>query len=283
MSQQNLSQATVATKNEKQHSERMYLLGGSWLAMVSLGMVGMSSIVNPDVKFPLIDPLLEKLAPEIVVTTGEGGDLATSSIRGTATPNALAKAATEIPETQPQPTASQAAQPKQSTSPDMIPPPAATSTMPAWFYVGIVTSCIAGSSLITYLLYKATQPTQLQKSPQRVRQTVKTPNNQRPQPVQARPIQTAPQAPKQVQPPVVQRKVVVAEVAPLRISTPADVNPPQVKLEPVIDPQPTQLGPSKAAKMVAIAAKAKETSPKSLVEMMDIRRRGSLAPLLHDL
>lgn len=287
MSQQDLSKATVVTHSEKQHPERMYILGGSWLAMVSLGMVGMSAIVNPDVKFPIIDPLLEKLAPQIVATTEQTADFSTSSIRGTATPSALSQTSTEIPEIQPEPAVIEAAQPSESTAPDLIPQPSATSAMPTWFYVGIIASCIAGSSLITYFLYKVTQqPTQPKKSPQKsqkVRATVKTTEKQRNQSVQAIQKNDQSQSVKQVKSPVAQRKIEVAGVAPLRISTPTDVKPPQVKLEPVIDPQPTQVGPSKAEKLGEIAEKAKETSPKSLVEMMDIRRRGSLAPLLQDL
>jgi hypothetical protein len=70
----------------------------------------------------------------------------------------------------------------------------------------------------------------------------------------------------------------VAAIAPLRIQAPTNVEPLQVQLEPVIDPQPVRKKISRAEQLAHLAQQAKQQKPKSLVELMDIRRRDSFAP-----
>jgi hypothetical protein len=253
------------------HPERLWILGGVWLAIASIGFMGSATLINPEVKLPVIDPLLKKLdrssdKPHKTLTFEEPMEhLRTLSPVVPMLP-AVEKLLPEtlvLPEIQaiaplvvtnpPAPTTHQ---------PTVNTPTAPKGNVPIWAYGIIIASCAVGSSLITYSLYRLSRLASVHRQG-KARRRVK-PNQSR-SPVRQSATTT----------PVGQP---VAAIAPLRIQAPTNVEPLQVQLEPVIDPQPVRKKISRAEQLAHLAQQAKQQKPKSLVELMDIRRRDSFAP-----
>ncbi|AFY39040.1 hypothetical protein Lepto7376_2783 [[Leptolyngbya] sp. PCC 7376] len=254
----------------KAHPERFFLLGGAWLIMMTMAVMGGSAIVNPDKRLPVIDPLLEMIAAakqrESVFTPVKKHYKEAKRADKTldlVSPVTLAQDYfTDAVESQSDvlSIADGIVEPISESASQSVPPVPATprDNVPTWMYLAITGSCISGSSILTLLLYKLTAA-KATKSQKRAR---KSPHSR------------VAQA-NRVKIPVVN----VPAIAPLKISTPKAVAPPQLKIEPIVDPEPAATPKhSRAEYLARLAQNAKQQSPQSLVEMMDIRRRNHLAP-----
>ena len=278
MSNKNLGKGVVEL-GAKAHPERFFLLGGAWVAMMMMGIIGGSALVDPDTRLPVIDPLLEAIAiakqDKAVFTPEEqleldrhsesGIDVLSSvplqpqgDIESSETPVAETEVLT-VPEVESDIFTEEAEEspvPIETTSRNKV---------PSWLFLLMITSCLAGSSLITFLLYKvADTKKSIKGKKKRVRKVAR-------KPISA----SAANQSQRVKIPVVN----VPAIAPLKISTPQAVAPPKLDIKPVVDPTPAATPKkSRAAYLAKLAKNAKQQSPKSLVEMMDIRRRNHLAP-----
>ncbi|OKH14590.1 hypothetical protein [[Limnothrix rosea] IAM M-220] len=276
-----------ATLEPPLHSERLFLLGGAWVAMVTMGFLGLSALVNPEKRLPLIDPMLEAIAamkqqehifapaPEDVKADktpdvwsavdlgvgyfGEPAEFSADVVSLVAVESDAVVTADGIIESGSVAETIAVAPPTLPPAVDVMPK---DNDVPDWVYWAIAVSCISGSSVITLFLYKLTSPTKVQSRPSTrrpVRRRMKTAA-----------VATAPVTKIPV--------VAVPPITPLKISTPKTVQPPTLKIEPVIDPQPAeQQKHSRADYLATLAKNAQRQRPKSLVEMMDVRRRNHLA------
>ncbi len=266
------------------HPERLLMLGGAWLAMVTMGIMGMSALVNPQKRLPLIDPLLEAIAemkqqehifapaPEdekadktidalsaVIIGQGYFAEPAESSADVISLANGKSDAATVVDEMQGSGTEEIAKEPSPvPTVVDAVP----KNDVPTWIYLAIASSCIAGSSVITVFLYKLTSPR---------RHALPSARKLTRRSIEQKKVASTPS----LKIPVVE----VPPVTPLKISTPQRVQPPTLKIEPVVDPQPAERPKrSRADYLAQLARNAKEQRPKRLVDVMDVRRRNNLAP-----
>lgn len=268
----------VATSNVPRvmvaHPERWLILGSVWLAIASMGFVGASALVNPELKLPLIDPFLEAMARRGEKSAVEQGlrpfyPVVSEVQPLLPSPGAIASVEfieVEVIETQ----TTETVKPSESVKtpapvPVVQPQKQRGSHVPPWAYGIIIASCGAGSSLITYSLYRLNLmvAARRQGKPQRkrIKKTVAPVRRPVGQMSKATPLGKS-----------------VEAIAPLQIKTPGNVEPLQVQLEPVIDPQPVRKPISRAEQLVHLAQQAQQQQPKSLVELMDIRRRDRLAP-----
>lgn len=294
MSTPELSKSVPVDELKRSRPERLYVIGSVWFASLFVGFMGLSALINPDVRIPVVDPLLEQLAAQKVQPT------APPVGKPKPAPTAIAPAPQpQPPKVTPSPTVKAvppsptAATPQPPAQPAA--PPVTEDAISFWIYGAIIGSCLSGSTLITYSLYRLQQHRQQQK--RQKLQHLKQFKRKRPKQLQRKIYErTAEVAPSPAVatatearpvPPVVSVNPVpahpVPEVAPLHISTPTVIAFPQVALEPVIDPEPIRHRPTKAETLAAIAQQAKQANPKRLVDAMDIRRKRRFAPLPQDL
>lgn len=289
-------QTALVNELAKPHPERLLLLGGAWFAMMCFGVFGTTTLINPNAKLPIIDPILKLVAekPETSVAT-----LDKSLV--TAVGGRISQIVTPTPKPEPEIASETVLEPQgalDAVNDDLaaiatptipaesapaklapVPPSAEDTTVPLWVYAAIIASCASGSLLITYGLYKITQPKARQQPAAMRTQASKTqttrqfPNAMGTKSVMAKKLSESHQTPTIAMP----KPKPVPAIAPLHISTPTKVAPPQLHLEPVTDPAPAPRKISRAEQLAAIAKQAKHQPPKSLVDLVDIRRRGSLA------
>ncbi|MGB2927146.1 MAG: hypothetical protein WBB82_17740 [Limnothrix sp.] len=324
----------------KPHPERLFLLGSAWLAVMCLGVFGATTLVNPDAKLPLVDPLLKFIetyperaeqkqkdaAFELYKQGKDESDvfgpviavdsIAEDAVRAIAiqniadnptikklVPTAPASKAIAIQDVvdnptikklsptepaalatpivvEPTPIASQT-QTAPTTAPESVASPTPSRNIPVWTYLAIIASCASGSLLITYVLYQVSQRNKrLQRSPKSQKIKRKVVRNRNLGTVKpARKVAQNPAiaiAEQPVAKPVPLPKIIPA-IAPLHISTPTKIEPPQLHLKPITDPAPAPRKISRAEQLANIASRAKEQPKKSLVDLVDIRRQGHLA------
>ncbi|NJN73248.1 MAG: hypothetical protein HC799_10815 [Limnothrix sp. RL_2_0] len=294
-------QTVLVTELAKPHPERLLLLGGAWFAMMCFGVFGTTTLVNPNAKLPIIDPLLALLTDK-----PETSEAQLDASLVTAVGERISQIVTPEPKPEPAAINEIASEPQvpadnvneepgaiatptipaESTSTKLVPAPAPVqpspddASVPFWVYAAIIISCASGSFLITYMLYKATQPKQRQKAtimPSRSsKKGMASPKH--PREIGAKSAVVAKiSAPSQTSTITIPKPEPVPEIAPLRISTPTKIAPPQLHLEPVTDPEPAPRKLSRAEQLAAIANQAKQQPKKSLVDLVDIRRKGPLA------
>lgn len=288
-------QTALANELAKPHPERLLLLGGAWFAMMCFGVFGTTTLINPNAKLPIIDPIL-KLVTEKSETPAAKLDKSLVTAVG----GRISQIVTPTPKPEPEIAIETALEPQgavdavndnaaaiapptipaesASTKLAPVPPSPEDTAVPFWVYVIIIASCASGSLLMTYLLYKATQPKPRQQQTAVRAQATKTTIRQRPKAMGAKPVM-AKKASNPRQTPIIAmpKPKPVPAIAPLHISTPTKIVPPQLHLEPVTDPEPAPQKISRAEQLAAIANQAKHQPKKSLVDLVDIRRQGPLA------
>lgn len=294
-------QTVLANELAKPHPERLLLLGGAWFAMMCFGVFGTTTLINPNAKLPIIDPLLE-----LITKKPETSDVKLDKSLVTAVGGRISQIVTPEPKLEPAAINEIASEPQvpadtvsedpaaiatstiaaESTStklaptpaPALVPPSPEDASVPFWVYAAIIASCASGSLFITYGLYKATQPKPRQKQPS-VRTKAGKPMTarKRPHTKGAKPVAAKGQKPRQTPMVTLPKPEPVPVIAPLHISTPTKIAPPQLHLEPVTDPDPAPQKISRAGQLAAIAKQAKHQPKKSLVDLVDIRRQGPLA------
>ena len=122
---------------------------------------------------------------------------------------------------------------------------------------------MAGSFLITWSLYKASPSLRRKKVRDDVADYFQT---------------SRPMATHHVVDPARVELLPVEVIAPLQISTPKNVELPQVKLELLVEPQSSQLRKlSRAQQLAILATRAKQQKKQSLIDSVDIRRRNPWA------
>lgn len=155
------------------HPERLLILGGAWLVMVTMGVMGVSAIVNPEQRLPIIDPILTAIAQVKQQPTPQ--DLAKRE--DTETINLVPTLTTDEDYLQaiPQDSTESTAIAEEVATPDpeatiSLETPTVTPTtengtnanqnnhVPLWIYWAIFLSCTTGSAIITMLLYQLTRP-----------------------------------------------------------------------------------------------------------------------------
>lgn len=289
-------QTDLVNELAKPHPERLFLLGGVWLAMMCFGVFGTTALIDPNAKLPIIDPILRLVTekPETAaakldksLVTAVGGRISQIvtpvtkpeeteiAIETVLEPQGAADAVHDNLRAIAPPTI-----PEESASTKLAPVPTSTedTAVPFWVYVIIIASCASGSLLMTYLLYKATQPKPRQPQTAVRAQTSKTTIHQRPRAMGAQPVMAKKASnPRQIPIIAMPKPKPVPAIAPLHISTPTKIAPPQLHLEPVTDPEPAPQKISRAEQLAAIANQAKHQPKKSLVDLVDIRRQGPLA------
>jgi len=295
-------QTALVNELAKPHPERLLLLGGAWFAMMCFGVFGTTTLINPNAKLPIIDPLLKLVTekpetstakldkslvtavgikisqivtpepePEIVIETAldpqGAADAVNDNLRAIANPVITEESA--------------------STKLAPVPPSTEDNAVPVWVYLAIIASCASGSLLITYVLYKATQPKPRQPQPvvrtkaikQKVIKTTAIAHKS-PQALRSKKSVMAAQGhnnPRQTPTIAIPQPEPIPAIAPLHVSTPSKIAPLQLHLEPVTDPAPAPRKISRAEQLAAIANQAKHQPKKSLVDLVDIRRKGPLA------
>lgn len=166
------SQAEVTVGS---HPERLLILAVAWCAMVAMGVVGASTIVNPESRLPVIDPLLEAIArskqpvpPQDIVQpeATEHINLVPTLTADEAYLEEYLQDLEEVPtpvtvEESPaeaQPVDVVESDPSANPSTDSSANPSTGNQVPIWLYWAILLSCSAGSTVVTVLLYRLTRP-----------------------------------------------------------------------------------------------------------------------------
>ncbi|BAW95394.1 hypothetical protein NIES970_02990 [[Synechococcus] sp. NIES-970] len=118
----------------KTHHGRTYFLGGSGVAMAIASSVAMAALLNPRVPIPVVDSLLGSL------------------------PRQTAELMAQEPEVTSPTSPTAPTEPTTAAPPTLEPAVAPVSRpVPLWVYGLIISSCLLGSSLLTYALYRLYQ------------------------------------------------------------------------------------------------------------------------------